>query len=797
MIGSSENRISYNGNGIATEFAYTFKILEKSDMKVLHVAADGTETLLVSDYYVDMDKSVVLYPGYAPGAEIPEQNRPPILPEGERLVLYREVPITQESALDKHWPFNVIENGLDKLTIICQQIWDRLQRSFYVSESTSTNFDPKVPIEAGKTFRVKDDGTGFEVTEDPGKVIDGATVLLKQTTEQAVSANEAATNAQNAAKEVKEIYGDGNFTPLSDLLGGLGTKLKRWGTIFANKVFATNLPIVYNSVAEMKADIMLWEGMNTKTLGYYTPNDGGGASYLIRAKADTDVDDGGSLHELSNGLVAELIIENGTVCPEQFGAKGDGVTLDIVPFENMFKFIDKHGVPYSNSEKVTYRILGTKFYNVNGLSVPNLFYHHLKFYGGGYIGDITFPSNTFYSLFFDKVQFSNNDTKLTLSPNATVEYKNIHFLDCNFDYQKVAVKYIGRSQNIHFTNCNFKQCDVAFDGNNVDMLTFSNCWFDTRKNKIERFTIRLSDDKEGQCNFENCIIVNATTNMGDNLFTTFLQTKTRASFSHCRISNEKNTKFTAVTYTDDTKGKTDSGHVTSCTFDQCDTDLNYGIVYLEGLPSIISINSCSGLTGGSKIINIDKSITDAYSIRPYMKIFVKSCWFDALFMGEIYGQDSNVDGVAMPDIYLPTIPRILKYALQRGYQAQTQHKIVPLLLDYKHDVAANTSIDLLSVKFTNNYASYHHLPPTIWVRYIAQTPNVSESVPTLDLITFTKTDGQLQLSKITLYGSTNTVYTADQLGINKVSTISMSSTKIIHGIDYGVLSGGLNSIGQM
>ena len=215
MIGSSENRISYNGNGIATEFAYTFKILEKSDIKVLHVAIDGTEELLTKDYYVDMEKSVVLYPGYAPGAEIPEQNRPPILPVGERLVIYREVPITQESALDKHWPFNVIEAGLDKLTIICQQLFDRLQRSFYVSESTSTNFDTKVPVEAGKTFRVKDDGTGFEVTEDPGKVIDGAKALLKQTTEQAEFANEQAdassqyaVNAQNAANTAEKIATD-------------------------------------------------------------------------------------------------------------------------------------------------------------------------------------------------------------------------------------------------------------------------------------------------------------------------------------------------------------------------------------------------------------------------------------------------------------------------------------------------------------------------------------------------------------------------------------------------------------
>lgn len=205
MIGSSDNRVSYDGNGIATEFAYTFKILEKSDINVLHVAADGTETLLTKDYYVDMEKSVVLYPGYAPGAEIPESERPPILPEGERLVLYREVPITQESALDKHWPFNVVENGLDKLTIICQQMWDRLQRSFYVSEATSTNFDTKIPIEAGKTFRVKDDGTGFEVTEDPGKVIDGAKALLKQTTEQAEFANEQAVNAQNAANAAEAV----------------------------------------------------------------------------------------------------------------------------------------------------------------------------------------------------------------------------------------------------------------------------------------------------------------------------------------------------------------------------------------------------------------------------------------------------------------------------------------------------------------------------------------------------------------------------------------------------------------
>ena len=206
MIGSSENRISYNGNGIATEFAYTFKILEKSDIKLLYVAADGTETLLTKDYYVDTEKSVVIYPGYAPGAEIPEAERPPILQEGERLIIYREVPITQQSQLDKHWPFNVIENGLDKLTIICQQIFDKANRSLYASESVSKEFNSKVPIQAGKSFRISDDGLSFEVTEDPAKVIPTAKSLLSDTTKQANVAIENANIAQNAAQSA---YDDG------------------------------------------------------------------------------------------------------------------------------------------------------------------------------------------------------------------------------------------------------------------------------------------------------------------------------------------------------------------------------------------------------------------------------------------------------------------------------------------------------------------------------------------------------------------------------------------------------------
>lgn len=84
----------------------------------------------------------------------------------------------------------------------------------------------------------------------------------------------------------------------------------------------------FDSVAAMKAEPSLTAGAYVNTAGYYEPNDGGGASYLIREKLETDIDDGGSIHLLANGLVAELIVKNGAVNVKQFGAKGDGISDD-------------------------------------------------------------------------------------------------------------------------------------------------------------------------------------------------------------------------------------------------------------------------------------------------------------------------------------------------------------------------------------------------------------------------------------------------------------------------------------
>lgn len=204
MINTSESRIIFNGNGTATEFPYSFAIINDTDVKVMTVDPDGVETVLDSDYYVDVTASKVIYPGYPPGEEPAESERPPVLPTGWQLVVYRDIPIAQEANLGNVWPFNVIEDALDKITMILQNIYDGFKRSFKVSQNAPADIDIYVPIEANKALKWNADGTQIVTTVDPADVLPQAQNLLQQTTEQANIATEQASIATNKANAAAE-----------------------------------------------------------------------------------------------------------------------------------------------------------------------------------------------------------------------------------------------------------------------------------------------------------------------------------------------------------------------------------------------------------------------------------------------------------------------------------------------------------------------------------------------------------------------------------------------------------------
>lgn len=191
MINTSVNRTIYKGNGVATEFAIPFPVLQKEDVKVVKVNADQTESTLEKDYFVDLDKMAVFYPGYPVGEEPAESERPAILASGEKLVIYRDIEINQLSSLGEKWPFAVIEKALDKLTMICQDLFNTGKRTLKLPESAGNNISFDLPAPVPNTiFGWNADGTALETVKQPQYYSDLAAKYA-----------DAAKNAENASRE--------------------------------------------------------------------------------------------------------------------------------------------------------------------------------------------------------------------------------------------------------------------------------------------------------------------------------------------------------------------------------------------------------------------------------------------------------------------------------------------------------------------------------------------------------------------------------------------------------------------
>lgn len=209
MVNNSETKVIYKGDGETKVFPYTFAAIDADTIKVaVYDEASGVESVLTNDYYVDTTAKTVTYPGYAPGQEPAESQRPGLLQETQKLVIYRETPLDQQQDLGEKYPLPIVESIGDKLTLIVQELKETLSRTFTIDiSSDETGEDLKKRIFAAEE-------TASEMASRASTSAGNAAV-----SEEAAKASEG--NASASEKSAAKILAD--IEAAATTVGGIAT----------------------------------------------------------------------------------------------------------------------------------------------------------------------------------------------------------------------------------------------------------------------------------------------------------------------------------------------------------------------------------------------------------------------------------------------------------------------------------------------------------------------------------------------------------------------------------------------
>jgi len=190
-ISSTSNKAQFSGSGTTGPFPFSFKVFDSGDLTVVKTVSGTDTTLTITTHYtvsLNADQNT------NPGGSVTLLSA---LAVGQTLTVLREVDASQETDITNGGGFypEVIENALDKLTMLSQQNAEKISRALVAGVTE----DPQAFIQSLYDAEANASASAASASGSASSASASASTATTQADVATVQAGNAAASAASAA----------------------------------------------------------------------------------------------------------------------------------------------------------------------------------------------------------------------------------------------------------------------------------------------------------------------------------------------------------------------------------------------------------------------------------------------------------------------------------------------------------------------------------------------------------------------------------------------------------------------
>lgn len=309
--------VVYQCDGRNKKFIFPYDFVQIEDIKLTIVDEDGTEAVQVGNIDYDESTKSVIYPANGDALAV-----------GQKVILERRTPISQDMDLPDEYPFENIEHATDKIILILQEMKAELDRSLKIRVDSDKNANEVAKDIVERSVKAANDAINAMnvISEKSDKINANADIINRLGEEiktiastvddKLATANTAldttSTNVSTAERLVRDAKAYAGQTTVDKRdINDLVDQAKALKTDIDNKQTSISSNAIKATDAAKRA-----ETAAAKAEQIALPN---GAGLVTKTEADAKYQTKDSLY--------------GIVSVKDFGAVGDGVTDDTAAFK--------------------------------------------------------------------------------------------------------------------------------------------------------------------------------------------------------------------------------------------------------------------------------------------------------------------------------------------------------------------------------------------------------------------------------------------------------------------------------